>query len=232
MLSVRNHHAGVISPMNLPNPVPVERAISIYIEKRCTWKEVAYALREETGHFWSATTINSAVNRFRAGVAPRGANWDSEKIEFVKKFWAQSSASAIAMHLGLTRNAVIGMVHRLGLSRKAAPPPEKKTVAKKTWTSKARLVPRLPPPPQPLHPLLPAVKEYIMGQGKPLLELEPDECRWAINDATRDESHVFCGAKKYGDLPFCEEHAARAYNAPLERVIQGATERLKKRTWG
>ena len=45
-------------------------------------------------------------------------NWTDERVETLKKLWADGlSASQIAAELGgITRNAVIGKVHRLGLS--------------------------------------------------------------------------------------------------------------------
>ncbi len=49
--------------------------------------------------------------------------WTDERVETLKKLWQDGlSASQIAKQLGgVTRNAVIGKVHRLGLSGRAAP---------------------------------------------------------------------------------------------------------------
>jgi GcrA cell cycle regulator len=48
-------------------------------------------------------------------------SWTEERVELLKRMWAEGqSASAIAKELGgVTRNAVIGKVHRLGLSNRA-----------------------------------------------------------------------------------------------------------------
>ena len=48
-------------------------------------------------------------------------SWTDERVELLKKLWADGlSASQIAAELGgITRNAVIGKVHRLGLSGRA-----------------------------------------------------------------------------------------------------------------
>ena len=50
--------------------------------------------------------------------------WTDERVELLKKLWADGlSASRIAAELGgITRNAVIGKVHRLGLSGRAKTP--------------------------------------------------------------------------------------------------------------
>src|SRR5690348_2830003 len=51
-------------------------------------------------------------------------NWTDERVEQLKKLWADGlSASQIAAELGgITRNAVIGKVHRLGLSGRTKAP--------------------------------------------------------------------------------------------------------------
>ena len=52
-------------------------------------------------------------------------SWTDERVELLKKLWGEGlSASQIAARLGqgITRNAVIGKVHRLNLSGRAQPP--------------------------------------------------------------------------------------------------------------
>ncbi|WP_282892177.1 GcrA family cell cycle regulator, partial [Xanthobacter autotrophicus] len=51
-------------------------------------------------------------------------SWTDERVELLKKLWSEGlSASQIATELGeVTRNAVIGKVHRLGLSGRAKSP--------------------------------------------------------------------------------------------------------------
>ena len=48
-------------------------------------------------------------------------SWTDDRVETLKKMWTDGqSASQIAKELGgVTRNAVIGKVHRLGLSNRA-----------------------------------------------------------------------------------------------------------------
>ena len=49
-------------------------------------------------------------------------SWTDERVELLKKMWGEGqSASQIAKELGgVTRNAVIGKVHRLGLSNRSS----------------------------------------------------------------------------------------------------------------
>ena len=51
-------------------------------------------------------------------------SWTDERVETLKRMWGEGqSASAIAKELGgVTRNAVIGKVHRLGLSNRTEEP--------------------------------------------------------------------------------------------------------------
>ena len=85
-------------------------------------------------------------------------SWTDERVETLKRMWTEGqSASQIAKELGgVTRNAVIGKVHRLGLSNReenegepaseAAPAP-KVEVAKEVPRAAAPAAPPVPPAP-------------------------------------------------------------------------------------
>ncbi|WP_050528456.1 GcrA family cell cycle regulator [Pseudorhodobacter aquimaris] len=76
-------------------------------------------------------------------------SWTDERVETLKKMWSEGqSASQIAKELGgVTRNAVIGKVHRLGLSnRAAAAAPEKAEPAAKAAPPKREEAPAEPAP--------------------------------------------------------------------------------------
>ena len=63
--------------------------------------------------------------------------WTPERVERLKVLWAQGlTASEVASALGLkSRNAVIGKVHRLGISKTAKQTPKKRApVGPKTWS--------------------------------------------------------------------------------------------------
>lgn len=83
-------------------------------------------------------------------------SWNDERVEMLKKMWGEGqSASQIAKELGgVTRNAVIGKVHRLGLSNRngtgstAAPAPNTPdTKAKPAAAAKAAEAPKPAPKP-------------------------------------------------------------------------------------
>ncbi len=103
-------------------------------------------------------------------------SWTDERVETLKKMWGEGqSASQIAKELGgVTRNAVIGKVHRLGLSNRAtgtAAPgkPEAKAKPAAAPETKAKPVPKAAEPEveAPPKPVLP-VRKQIIPAGQPL----------------------------------------------------------------
>ncbi len=78
-------------------------------------------------------------------------SWTDERVELLKKMWGEGqSASQIAKELGgVTRNAVIGKVHRLGLSNRSGgggtSAPSKPAAAKEAAAPKAAAAPKPAP---------------------------------------------------------------------------------------
>ncbi|WP_212525088.1 GcrA family cell cycle regulator [Actibacterium sp. MT2.3-13A] len=109
-------------------------------------------------------------------------SWTEERVETLKKMWAEGqSASQIAKELGgVTRNAVIGKVHRLGLSNRAgggAKPAKDKPAAKPEAAATkpaAKAEPKPEPAPQPAPEPAPAAaapapaRKQIIPAGQPL----------------------------------------------------------------
>ncbi len=170
-------------------------------------------------------------------------SWTDERVETLKKMWSEGqSASQIAKELGgVTRNAVIGKVHRLGLSNRAgsaAPAPEKKpakAAPKKAATKPAEKVvevtvaPRKPivPAGQPLPPqpsaneispeALANVREVEKGAKKiSLMELTERTCKWPIGDPATEE-FWFCGLAVQQGKPYCEAHVGVAFQPMSNR---------------
>lgn len=67
-------------------------------------------------------------------------SWTDDRVEVLKKMWGEGkSASQIAKELGgVTRNAVIGKVHRLGLSNRSGGASPAKPAAKEKVAAKAK----------------------------------------------------------------------------------------------
>ena len=132
--------------------------------------------------------------------------WTDERVDQLKSLWTEGlSASQIARALGgVTRNAVIGKVHRLGLAGRATPNRIDR--------------PRLPSAPR-LHqrsrePELPVVEEEPIkledGSFVGVMAINDRMCRWPIGDPSAEEFH-FCGRNPKTGSPYCEAHARKAY---------------------
>lgn len=78
-------------------------------------------------------------------------SWTDERVETLKRMWAEGqSASQIAKELGgVTRNAVIGKVHRLGLSNRVGGKDEGEADAPAPAATTARAEPKPAPEPRP-----------------------------------------------------------------------------------
>jgi len=167
--------------------------------------------------------------------------WTDERVALLTKLWNEGhTASQIAEQFGdITRNAVIGKVHRLGLSGRAA--------ASRFRAARIRMRPRTHQPrgggmggyatqgntalkadaetmptdwPSParrpmLRPVEQPAAETETGPVVGLLELKEDSCRWPVGHPDQP-GFGFCGCKKAHDGPYCERHAAVAYQ-PVQR---------------
>jgi len=163
--------------------------------------------------------------------------WTEDRVETLKKLWAEGlSASQIATRLGgVTRNAVIGKVHRLGLSGRVTPSRASRprvnkprqpshpgrinayrsagATALKTETIAEKSV--LPEPePSPIREV-----EIPPGERATILTLSEKTCRWPIGDPSAEEFH-FCGRKPSVNMPYCEHHCQIAYQPIQERRRQ------------
>ena len=105
-------------------------------------------------------------------------SWTDDRVEVLKKMWGEGqSASQIAKELGgVTRNAVIGKVHRLGLSNRTTTNTAAKADAKPKAAPKAPAKPkvemRTEPAIKPVDPNLPKSnlpsRKMIIPAGQPL----------------------------------------------------------------
>jgi GcrA cell cycle regulator len=147
------------------------------------------------------------------------ATWNPERVEQLRNFvTAGLTCSQIAAEIGVTRNAVIGKIHRLGLSpgRPAAVP--------------ARLCPPRRPPRLPSQRRLlrlqaktsltdpPAAQNQLVNSAQrcSLLQLAAGKCRWPISDPGASD-FAFCGNEAIAGFSYCAGHARMAYRAPARR---------------
>ena len=149
-------------------------------------------------------------------------HWNDENVETLKKLWADGfSASQVAARIGgITRNAVIGKVHRLGLTgrgHKNNKPPKRRSDPARIPRSRAmrkrvRIL-------DVLQNLPPQTEIPVTG-GVALMDLESGQCRYPITpDHATSAQHRFCGCKQALGLPYCADHAKIAYR-PADPVPQ------------
>ena len=163
-----------------------------------------------------------------------GLPWTDERIELLKKLWSEGlSASQIAGQMGgVTRNAVIGKVHRLGLSGRAKanaapsqPRPRKPAARAPSHPLSHRpaihgnAAPAFEPEQEPASEPEALIDEDVvipMSERVTIMELRDAMCRWPMGDPTTPEFR-FCGARSITGLPYCTHHARIAYQPAAER---------------
>lgn len=176
-----------------------------------------------------------------------GGTWSDERVALLKKLWEEGrSASQIAAEIGgVSRNAVIGKVHRLGLSGRAksgtpapaksrarpaaAPAPRPREAAPAAESPRAADQPAR----KPLQKIeAPAERSFEIAAREPaasspepfpgegervtIMDLREGMCRWPVGDPTSPDFR-FCGARSQIGMPYCQHHAQIAYQPSADR---------------
>ena len=157
------------------------------------------------------------------------AAWSDDRVTTLSKLWLDGlSASQIAKQLGgVTRNAVIGKVHRLGLSGRGAP--SAPTRAPRLAAPRHRRPVRAALPAEhplravSLRPTMPATEGS--GLVDNLVQLGAHACKWPIGDP-KSPGFSFCGRRTDGR--YCEAHErlgvrpGTAWRADRDPVVRRA----------
>jgi GcrA cell cycle regulator len=170
-------------------------------------------------------------------------NWTDERVDLLRKLWSDGlSASQIAAQLGgVSRNAVIGKVHRLKLSSRgraaAAPARQKKathaTTAVKQAPRAASTVRAMPASigntalqaQFEVEPVARPVLRTVAKLAKPLtrrlqlIQLSERTCKWPNGDPLTEDFN-FCGNDAAETGPYCAYHARIAFQPASERRRQ------------
>jgi len=161
--------------------------------------------------------------------------WTEDRVDVLKKLWAEGhSASQIAKELGgVTRNAVIGKVHRLGLSGRATPsrpvkrPPRLARPKPRVQPDGTVVRPQPAAAPRPVAAPKRAQEKAVTalatlppqplsdGEAATILTLRESMCKWPIGDPA-DPEFAFCG-RKATTGPYCSEHAKVAFQPAKKR---------------
>ena len=163
-------------------------------------------------------------------------NWTDERVELLRKLWSEGlSASQIATQMGgVSRNAVIGKVHRLKLAargrttssqpraKKAAGAAASKVASRPTRTVTATvgataLQIQFDAEPVARQVLKPAADVVIpISRNLMLVELTERTCKWPNGDPLSEE-FSFCGNESGDSGPYCGYHSKVAYQPASER---------------
>ena len=167
-------------------------------------------------------------------------NWTEERVELLRKLWSEGlSASQIATQLGgVSRNAVIGKVHRLKLSsrgRAAAAPTRTKKASQGASATKS--VVRAASAPRHVTASIgatalqaqfdaePVARQYLrpvedvvvpISRRLQLVQLTERTCKWPNGDPLAEDFH-FCGNDAGESGPYCTYHSRIAFQPAAER---------------
>jgi GcrA cell cycle regulator len=150
--------------------------------------------------------------------------WTAERIEQLRNFVVSGlTCSQIAAEIGVTRNAVIGKIHRLGLS-----PARPAGVPARSCPPRVRR-PRASPHSRLLHLIYSDAPRAGAGAGEALaiepidsaqrcslLDIAQGKCRWPIGDPDTVD-FAFCGNEALAGFSYCAGHARMAYRIPARR---------------
>jgi len=144
------------------------------------------------------------------------ATWNPQRIEQLRNFLSAGlSCSQIAAEIGVTRNAVIGKIHRLGLgpgrpaagTGRACPP----RVRRRPFSAQRQLLRLIQGQTSGVTDGAALAAETIeSAQRCSLLELAQGTCRWPLSDPGAAD-FAFCGNAAIAGLSYCAGHARMAY---------------------
>lgn len=163
-------------------------------------------------------------------------SWTDERVDQLRQLWLDGkSASQIAAVLsnGVTRNAVIGKVHRLGLSGRVKAPSQNapRQRAPKPQQHSHRSMPQRSQGPRTqgnnalawaprieARPIERPQEEVVipMSERVTIMELKEAMCRWPLGDPQTPEFR-YCGGKSPVGVPYCTYHSRVAYQPAQDR---------------
>ena len=171
--------------------------------------------------------------------------WTDEMVDELTKMWGKGlTTNEIAKALGVSKNSVVGKVHRLNLDARPSPikkKEEEKPNKAKNSPLKEKISSKAPVQSEPSKEVKkshaspkkeeekPATEESVQIESKlspnptfhkntciKLADLDSHTCRWPIGDP-RDDNFCFCGRHVKSGQTYCEEHAAIAYVKPMKK---------------
>ncbi len=164
--------------------------------------------------------------------------WNEETILRLRGLWDDGHSTAeIGRRLGVSKNAVVGKAHRLGLPARPSPIRREGTGRPRVAQPRRVTGPTLPPLPAcaATLPSLPDLPPPAPSSGRPsnppaapVPRVVPaarvgrlQACCWPLGEpGTR--SFRFCDAESLAGKPYCAEHAQLAYVRVRDRREEAA----------
>lgn len=148
-------------------------------------------------------------------------DWTPERTNALMALWDEGLPTAeIGRRLGVTKNAVVGKVHRLGLPKRGSPiskeraPSSRPAAPRPAPSSRPAAAPAqlAAPRPEPVayDPEPERVEARPPAKVVKLGALTSEMCSWPIGDPGT-EGFRFCGHQAVPGKPYCPEHCAMAY---------------------
>lgn len=140
--------------------------------------------------------------------------WTDAQVTTLKELWGQAIvAREIGEALGVSRNAILGKVHRLELPQRKRTPAQhpKNRIPSKPRPRPSRAIVRIAPPPKPLPP---PPLEPPLSRNIRLVDLESNQCRFIAGEP-RDAT--YCGHQTRGGSKWCAYHFGVVYQPPQIR---------------
>lgn len=151
--------------------------------------------------------------------------WTEKMVEDLRQMWLEGlTASEIAKNLGVSKNSIVGKVHRLCLTARPSPIKKKdgdmpevelfKEQAPATENAPANVQKQTCA--AEVSESAAVEKSTEPALGIKLVNLDSHTCRWPLGDP-RDDNFGFCGKKVRAGQTYCDEHSAMAYVKVLKR---------------
>ena len=164
-----------------------------------------------------------------ANTGDRGAmEWNDLRIAELTKMWREGfSASQVARQLGgVSRSAVIGKIHRLGISARSGPARPRasggrpRSARVRSSGERRKIAPSAPRP-------APAVFRDVFATAT-VLTLTEASCRWPIGEPDQ-AAFGFCGRDRAGRGPYCEGHGPMGLRLRSVGIKRQEIERIVRR---
>lgn len=138
--------------------------------------------------------------------------WSDQEKEYLSRWWGVTPMAKIGETLGRTKNACVGMGHRLGLPNLGNPVkpsllrPEQRNGIRRAQAERQRELaratpkpaPKIQPEPKPIIPEQPRLP--WTGEPVSLAEVGRDQCRWPVGN------NLACGAPTERRKSYCDHH--------------------------